>query len=322
MTAPLTLMGLALVLALMGPALLRRSSWPERSPWIGIAAWQALSLSLVSTVLLAGVALAIPAVPWTPDLAELIRTCAMALRERYSTPGGAIVSATGTVAAVAVLGRVTYCLAVGLTHSARTRHRQIAALRVVGRRHRHYDALVIDHPSAAAYCLPGRGRHIVLTSSTLAALDHDQISAVLAHERAHLRGRHHLILAVADALQRSFPGIALFREARGALGRLVEMLADDAAARHGTRLTVATALVRLAEHSMTPAAALGAGGASALSRVHRLVAPARPLRARQTFTAVLATGALLVMPLFLAMAPASAAGAMPPCPVESVVAAK
>lgn len=317
MIAPVTLIVFALLLALLGPMVLRRSPWPERSPRIGIAAWQALSASLVLTVLLAGVALAVPAIPWTTNLAELIRACAMALRKQYSTPGGAVVSATGAVAALMVLGRVAYCLARGLRDASRSRKRQLQALTMVAQPHPDHNALIVEHPAAAAYCLPGRGRQIVLTTAALAALDQDQLSAVLAHERAHLRGQHHLILAAADALQRAFPGVAAFREARNALGRLIEMLADDTAAREGDRLTVATALVRLGEHAPTPAAALGAGGESALGRVRRLIAPAQPLGIKRTALATLATGALLALPLFFAIAPASAAGTMPPCPLDS-----
>lgn len=317
MIAPAALIIFAVILAVLGPVLLRRSTWLERAPKIGIAAWQALSISLLSTVLLAGSALALPAIPWTTDLAALIRACAMALREQYSTPGGAIVSATGAVAVLAVLARVTYCLATGLAHAARDRSVQLQTLAMIAQPHDEYDALVVEHSSAAAYCLPGRNRQVVLTSATLAALDHKQLVAVLAHERAHLQGRHHLILAVADALQRAFPGVAAFREARGALGRLVEMLADDAAARRSDRLTVATALVRLAEHGMTPVAALGAGGESSLGRVRRLVAPARPLGTGRIALATMGVGALLALPLFFAVAPASAAGTMPPCPVDS-----
>ena len=317
MIAPAALIIFAVILAVLGPVLLRRSTWLERAPKIGIAAWQALSISLLSTVLLAGSALALPAIPWTTDLAALIRACAMALREQYSTPGGAIVSATGAVAVLAVLARVTYCLVAGLAHAARNRRVQLQTLAMIAQPHDEYDALVVEHSSAAAYCLPGRNRQVVLTSATLAALDHKQLVAVLAHERAHLQGRHHLILAVADALQNAFPGVAAFSEARSALGRLVEMLADDTAARRSDRLTVATALVRLAEHGMTPVAALGAGGESSLGRVRRLVAPARPLGTGRIALATMGVGALLALPLFFAVAPASATEAMPPCPVDS-----
>lgn len=318
MIAPVVLILLGLILALLGPVVLRRSSWLERSPRIGIAAWQALSFSLVSTVVLAGAALAVPVVPWTTDLAELVRACAMALAEQYSTPGGAVVSTTGVVAVFAVLARVGYSVARGLRAAASQRSRQLQSLALIARPHCDVDALVVEHPAAAAYCLPGRGGRIVLTSAALAALDRGQLDAVLAHERAHLRGRHHLILAAADALLHAFPGIPAFREARSALARLVEMLADDNAARCADRLTVATALVRLAEHGVTPAAALGAGDESALSRVRRLVSPARPLGAGRTAVATLATVSLLALPMFFAVVPASAAGTMPPCPADSI----
>ncbi len=53
-------------------------------------------------------------------------------------------------------------------------------------------AVVLDDPRPAAYCVPGRPGTIVLTSGALAVLDPAQLAAVLAHERAHLAGRHHL----------------------------------------------------------------------------------------------------------------------------------
>ncbi|TNB75649.1 M56 family metallopeptidase [Arthrobacter sp. BB-1] len=318
MIAPVFLILLAVVLAVFGPMVLKRSTWLERSPWVGIAAWQALSISLVSTVVLAGLSLAVPVIPWTTDLAQLVRACAMALLEQYSTPGGAIVSTTGLVGAAAVLARVAYSLVSGLTTAARSRTRQLEALAMIASPHENLDALVIEHAAPAAYCLPGRNSQIVLTSAALSALDPKQLDAVLAHERAHLHGRHHLILAAADALLHAFPGITAFRDARAALGRLVEMMADDDAAASSDRLTVATALVRLAERSMTPAAALGAGSESALNRVRRLLSPARPLGMGRTAVATTATGALLALPIFFAIVPAAAAGTMPPCPVDSI----
>ncbi|MCQ6271858.1 M56 family metallopeptidase [Pseudarthrobacter sp. R1] len=318
MIAPVVLILLAAVLVAFGPMVLKRSTWLERSPRLGVAAWQALSISLVSTVVLAGLSLAVPVIPWTADLAHLVRACAMALQEQYSTPGGAIVSSTGLLGAAAVMARVAYSLTRGMTAAARSRSRQLEAVGMIASPHENLDALVIEHAAPAAYCLPGRNSQIVLTSATLSVLDPKQLDAVLAHERAHLHGRHHLILAAADALLHAFPGIPAFREARAALGRLVEMMADDDAAESSDRMTVATALVRLAERSVTPAAALGAGGESALSRVRRLLAPARPLGTGRTVVATMATGALLAMPVFFAIVPAAAAGTMPPCPVDGI----
>lgn len=317
MIAPVALIIFAAILVMFGPVLLRRSTWLEQSPRIGIAAWQVLSIALVLTALLAGLALAVPTIPWTTHLAELVRSCAMALRAQYSTPGGALISTIGAFAALAILARIAYFLITGLASAAHNTRQQLQNLAIVAKPHRDYNALVVEHSSAAAYCLPGRHHRVVLTSAALTVLDHNQLAAVLAHEQAHLRGHHHLILVVADALQHAFPTVSIFYEARIALGRLVEMLADDNAAQRSDRLTVATALVRLAEHGMTPVAALGASGDSTLNRVRRLVAPVKPLGAGKTVVAVIATSVLLILPLSFAIAPASAAGTMRHCSLDN-----
>ena len=302
MIAPVVLFIFALVFAFVGPRALRGSSWLERSPRVGIAAWQALSVSLLATVVLVGVSLAVPAISWTTNLAEFFRACAMILRAQYSTPGGAIVSATGAAAALTVLTRVGYCITREFLGASRSSKRQSHALSLVAEHHDGYNALIVEHTAAAAYCLPGRGPKIVLTTAAIEALDHQ-----------------HLILAAANALQRAFPGVAAFRHARQALGSLVEMTADDTAVRENDRLTVATALVRLGERGIIPAAALGAGDVSALTRVRRLLSPERPLGIHRTVIATFATGALLALPLFLAIAPASAANTMPPCPADNTL---
>src|SRR5581483_3535026 len=100
-----------------------------------------------------------------------------------------------------------------------------------------------------------------------------QLQAVLAHERAHLRCRHHLMLAAAAALARAFPRVPLFAQAGPELGVLAEMAADAAARRHGPD-HLAKALVILARAGTRPAA-LAAGGPAAIARIQRLLAPPR-----------------------------------------------
>lgn len=314
MTAPIALIAFAVIIAVFGPRLLSHIDWPSRAPRLGILAWQALSTSIVLAVALAGLSLAVPAVPWTTDLAAVIEYCAMALKAQYSTPGGAAVSATGAVLALAVIGRVGYCIVRGLLGSHRTKKQQLEALFIVAQRHGGSETLIVDHPSAAAYCLPGRHQTVVFTTAALEALDKDQFAAVLAHERAHLRGRHHLILAAAEALQRAFPRLQAFRTAHAEMRILVEMLADDNAVRSNERLTVATALVRLAERGAAPAATLAAGGDTALLRVRRLVAPANPLGWVQAIAVGLAVSAVIVLPLLILATPAAAADQHPVCP--------
>jgi Zn-dependent protease with chaperone function len=80
-------------------------------------------------------------------------------------------------------------------------------LRAAGRADAQLGAIVIDHAQPAAYCLSGPRQPVVLTSAALSALDDAQVAAVLAHERAHQAGRHHLLVAAAASLAAAFPRI-------------------------------------------------------------------------------------------------------------------
>lgn len=315
MTVALALLGYALLLSTVGANALNRADWVDRAPRLGIAAWQALSASVILAIVLGGTALMIPTGSLGQSLAELLEACGAAIRAQYDNPGGNVVSALGGLLALGIVSRATYCLAREVFVAARHRRRQLDTLALIGRRAPDLDALIVDHDGPAAYCLAGRDRQIVLTSAALAALDTDQLQAVLAHERAHLRGRHHLVLAGALGMQRAFPKIACFRHAQRNVVRLVEMLADDQAGRRCPRLTIAAALVALAA-SPVPPAALSAGGPTALARVQRLAAPARPLGLVRTTIGGLLVIAAFAIPVTVSVAPALAAASANYCPVE------
>ncbi|GLY85147.1 M56 family metallopeptidase [Actinoallomurus iriomotensis] len=121
------------------------------------------------------------------------------------------------------------------------------------------DVCVLDHPLPVAYCVPARTRPIVVSSGALDQLADGELRAVLAHERAHLRHRHHVLLTVVDALAAALAWLPTFRDARRHLPLLLEMTADEIAARRCGRQTVATALRKLAV-SPSPAGGLAAGG--------------------------------------------------------------
>ncbi len=106
--------------------------------------------------------------------------------------------------------------------------------------------VVLEDPRPAAYCAAGRPAAIVVTSGALAVLDAPQLAAVLAHERAHLAGRHHLLALVTRGLAAAFPGVPVFTKGAEVVARLAELAADDAAARSAGRRVLATALVAIA----------------------------------------------------------------------------
>jgi Zn-dependent protease with chaperone function len=161
----------------------------------------------------------------------------------------------------------------------RERRTHAAFLAVAGRADRELGAVILDQDAPAAYCLPG-GPSPVVSAGALAVLRPGQLRAVLAHEPAHQRGRHHAMLTWATALSRAFPFVPLLAQAAGQLAVLAEMAADDAAVRRHPAGDLAAALVILAKAGAR-AAALTAGGPAAIARVQRLLAPptsGRPAR--------------------------------------------
>jgi len=293
------LLAYAATVTAAGTRWLPRAAWPLRAPRAGIAAWLAGSLSAAACAAAAGLILAIPCADLITD-PDMPQGCWSLLRAQYTSPAGAAAGAAGALLTVTILGRVTWCYAA----AAAARHRRALhddALAVLARRGPAADVQVIDTDRPAVYCLPGR-RRIVLTSGVLSRLDDSQLEAVLAHERAHLSGRHHLVLRLAAALESAFPSIRFFAVAARQVSYLVEAAADDAAVRQAPRLTLAAALLAVAAAG-APADALGAGGSAAAQRIRRLIDPPPPgslLQRAATSAALAAAAALAIAVLTLA----------------------
>jgi Zn-dependent protease with chaperone function len=92
----------------------------------------------------------------------------------------------------------------------------------------------------------------------------------LAHERAHLAGRHHRLLATARIIGQVLPFLPLMRDADAQVARLMELHADDAALRASDPRSLATALAVLATGA-SPEPALAAAATDAVQRIHRLL---------------------------------------------------
>ncbi len=130
-------------------------------------------------------------------------------------------------------------------------------LRIAGRREARYPGtLWLAHDRPLAFSLTGRCGVIVATDGLSRHLPGPAVDAVLAHERAHLAGRHHLLIAAADALRSALAFVPLFRHAPGAVRDLVELAADVAAVRRCGASAVRSALVSVSGHG-TPRSALG-----------------------------------------------------------------
>lgn len=102
--------------------------------------------------------------------------------------------------------------------------------------------------------LAGRVHGEVIISAELdLALTRRELTAVIEHERAHLRGAHLLLSRVALLNQACLPTARAAREMRRATSLLTELIADDAAARRcgGADLVAALTKIGNAEHDPT-----------------------------------------------------------------------
>jgi Zn-dependent protease with chaperone function len=270
-----------------------RGRWAGRSPRLAITLWLALPVSWVTAVVMAILAVA------TPSLLAWAGPGRGRALAGLPGPGQTLTAVAGLALAAAVLLRTGWCLGGHLRSRWRRSRDHDALIALAGRPGPARDVAILDQEMPAAYCLTSGRSRIVVSAGALAALTPEQIQAVLAHERAHLRGRHHAVLALACGLARAFPVVPLLAQAEVQLGGLAEMAADDAAARSHRRDDLAAALVLLAGAGPLPAA-LTAGGPAAMARLERLLtAPDR----RRTRAASLAATAGLLPAVAVACAP-------------------
>jgi len=217
-----TLVLATLAVALAGPAPWTLAQQPalRRTPRAAMVLWQSVALAGVLAALGAGLSLV---------TSQLVGE---------HTTRSYVVSAIPLCITGLVLARLLL-----------SGHRVGTSLRNVRRRHRRLVDLladdldgvhVLEHEAPTAYCLPGIRARVVVSSGTVSSLSTDELAAVLAHERAHVRARHDLVLEAFTVLQHAFPAVVTSRHALDEVRLLVEVLADRAARRrHGARTLVA-----------------------------------------------------------------------------------
>jgi Zn-dependent protease with chaperone function len=284
--------------AMVAPQMLR-GPWAARSPRLAISLWLVLPVSWVAAVVLAILA---ATAPFTLTWAGPPRADTQSLLAGQAVPGGQAAAAAGLLLAAAVVVRAAGCVTWELHRGRRARREHAVMVAATGRPGHEPGVALLDHDAPAVYCTP-RGRYrIVISSGALAALTPQQLDAVLAHERAHLRFRHHLVLALATALARAFPNVPLLTQAQSQLPVLAEMAADDTAARRHRPEDLAAALVVLANAGARPAT-LAASGPEAIARLQRILATQQPGKGVARLAAVaglIPAAAIACLPLVLA----------------------
>ena len=294
---------LALVLAGPAPAVLSRATWTHRSPRAALVLWQAIALAAVLSAFGSGLAIASQLLVPGPD-------------------GRPTTSPTKEIAALGVPLWTTYVVVLALTllvgarliyailrvgvrtRRRRARHRMLVDLLdragSISTPARSSDIRVLDAAEPIAYCLPGIRRRVVLSEGTFANLDDAEITAILSHERSHLRARHDLVLEAFTAVNEAFPRFVRSDSALGAVQLLIELLADDSAVKVTGPTPLARALVACSR-STAPQGALAAGGPDTLIRVQRL--SGRQGDPRMATVAYTASAAILLVPTIAVAVP-------------------
>jgi Zn-dependent protease with chaperone function len=293
---------LAVLLAWPVPALVARARWPQRDPLVALVCWQAIGLagglSMIGALLVHGLA------PW----GDALLPAGWALLS--GRPAADAVRGDHWVAltlAGVLASELVGVLLLSWLRTTRTRRRHRAMLELVVQPSAGIpDTRLLEHPAPVAFCIPGARPLLVLSSGIVAELDDDQLAAVVAHERAHLKEHHHLLLLPFVAWQAALPVLPAAERAHAAVRELVEMRADDVALTSldgpGARRTLARAIVAAADGAGgagVPDGALAVGGAGVRARVLRLLEPPDPLPPAARWSALVAAGLLLLLPTAL-----------------------
>lgn len=284
--ALLTVAGLLLLAVLLiwptQQAMARRQIF-RREPLLALVVWQAVSLAAVASLLAAG------------------PVAVFLMRDVLDRPNHRIVA----YAAIAITASMVLRLAVaghrvGLSlRRTRRQHREL--LELVGRNFDQLDGpawgslRVIDHPTPTAYCVPGVRHRVVISTGMLARLGQPEVAAVLAHERAHVRARHDLLVEFFTVLHTAMPARLRQDDALAEVHLLAEVLADRAAARVAGVIPMGRALVALA-NAPHPQATLGVTGSPSAAAV-RLSLLGHTDRRNWALAAAMATYALVVLSL-------------------------
>lgn len=284
---------LAFLLAWPIPAALARF---RGDPISEVVLWQAIGLS--GGLSLIGAALAFAVAPGTTSLPQGLFDL---IRGRDHTQLS-LLAWIFLVIAVLLIVRLLGCLVLTFYSARKTRLRHDEILHLLSEPSSAYpDTRIITTDEAVAYCLPKGPRKgtAVLSTGLLKALDEDERTAVIAHERAHLDFRHDVLVIPFAAWHRALPYFSATAIGLNSVNRLIELMADDQARDHVDPKILAQAV--------SSAAAISPEHRSDLSalRIQRLSHPLDPARIPVRLMSIGLAVLLLLLPTLLIVTPSA-----------------
>ncbi|MCW2606984.1 MAG: peptidase Ste24p [Frankiales bacterium] len=283
------LLAVGLVVLAVVPRRLAGSAWPTRSPGVALVLWQ--SLGLAAGLLALELAVTVALLPYGDT--HVVALSALDRRPPWW-------SAAAAGAGLLLLGRLLQVLTTSAVRTLRVRRRHRVLVDLLATRNPLVrGASVLESDQPLAYCLPGLRPRVVVSQGALLRLSGPEVEAVLAHEQAHLDQRHDLVVLPFTALRATLPGVPAVGTASDEVALLVEMLADDRAARGHDRTVLARALYKVGG-GHAPDGSLAVGDRGVLLRAERLLAPPAALpRLVRALVLLLATGVAALPALVL-----------------------
>ncbi|HET6259252.1 M56 family metallopeptidase [Pseudonocardia sp.] len=279
---------------------LAAAHWPARDPVGALLVWQAVGLAGGVALLGSGVMYGLSPLGPSPSVAASVAVGALAVGE--VPPALTVTHFAALLAALALALRLVSVLAVVTLRTLRVRRRHRDLLDLLGTPWPAVPgARVLDHPIPVAYCLPGLRSRLVLSAGVLDALEPAAVRAVLAHEQAHLRERHDLVVLPFVAWGATAPFVRGMVCAQLAVAALIEMRADDVASAEVTANQLTGALRTMG--GAAPAAALSSFTDGLDHRLDRITTPPPPLPGAVRVLVRLAAAGLVAVPTALLLVP-------------------
>lgn len=305
----LLMVGIVLAVASVGRPLIRAATpMLMRFPRVAVLSLGGGLLLWMASLIAAGLFLAWSITGPSPLPSSIADVCQRCLEA--SNPFSSGLAVETTVPSVAFLLApvlaVLVVMALGL-RSVLTRYARLRetcqSLLPVGRRENvaGYQVTVVADPHPAAFAL-GRGLcGIVVSTGLLEELSAHELRAVLEHEAAHLRERHHLILDFIGSITHPLRWIPFAAAIADSVPHYLEISADNAAQRRvGTR-PLASALLIMGQASDAQRIAAQQAGphrmmlAAGPERVRQLISPVDPKQGALGATAIVALMAVLIV---------------------------
>lgn len=272
MTVALGLLAGAVLVSVLGPLYLRGTVSPRVRPGAALTGWVVSLLVVLGAAAGGAVVLVLPHNESADGLIGMAAACVNNGQPVWEH----ILRLAGAGLVVVALLRVLFVALRALRHESSRRRSHLSMLRLVARAEPDDSSLLwLEQATPVAYSLGGRHGAIVATTG-VSELSPSAHRAILAHERAHLRGRHHVLVLFVSVLARALPFVPLFRAAPATVRVLVELAADATAARHCGPGPVRAAL-RAVTGDAVPAGSLAMSREAVELRMHWL-APAHTSR--------------------------------------------